>query len=245
MGHSLSDAYTRMTNGKLQLQGEHYSRMLVYLDLPQTGDETYAFTDQIMEIARQQYPDGNVFVVGNSTNSYEFKKSFAKDNVTVSIMSILIVLIVLLFTFKSAGMPVLLIMVIQGSIWLNFSIPVFTKVDLFFIAYLIVSAIQMGANIDYAIVISSRYMDLKEKMPLREAMIETLNQAFPTIITSGMILASAGYAIGSAKSSKPSRVPSASTEFTTISPAPRSTALFAHSTASMPVNSRKPRVVIS
>ncbi len=192
----LNDAAVRMRNAKLQLQGEDFSRMLIYLNLPVTGDETYAFTDRIVQVAREQYPDGRVYVVGESTNAYEFKKSFARDNITVSVMSILIVLIVLLFTFKSAGMPVLLILVIQGSIWINFSIPFFTKVDLFFIAYLIVSSIQMGANIDYAIVIASRYTEIKENMSKREAIIETMNFAFPTILTSGSILAAAGFMLG-------------------------------------------------
>ena len=192
----LDDAAQQMRNGKLQLQGEDYSRMLIYLNLPESGDETYAFTDLIAQTAQEQYPDGRIYVVGNSTNAYEFKKSFAHDNVVVSVMSILIVLVVLLFTFKSAGMPVLLILVIQGSIWINFSIPVFTHVDLFFIAYLIVSSIQMGANIDYAIVIASRYMELQHQMEPRDAIIETMNFAFPTILTSGSILASAGFILG-------------------------------------------------
>jgi hypothetical protein len=91
---------------------------------------------------------------------------------------------------------VLLIAIIQGSIWINFAIPYVRGVNLYFLSYLIVSSIQMGANIDYAIVISNRYMELKEKMPLKQAMTETLNMAFPTIITSGAMLALAGAAIG-------------------------------------------------
>ena len=114
----------------------------------------------------------------------------------VSVVSILIVLVVLLFTFKSAGMPVLLILVIQGSIWINFSVPAFTGTPLFFLSYLVVSSIQMGANIDYAIVIASRYMELKNQMDHRQAIIETMNFAFPTIITSGSILTVAGLLIG-------------------------------------------------
>ena len=114
----------------------------------------------------------------------------------VSIVSILIVLVVLLFTFKSAGMPILLILVIQGSIWINFSIPALTNTPLFFMSYLVVSSIQMGANIDYAIVIASRYQEIKNASSHRDAMIETLNFAFPTVITSGTILSVAGILIG-------------------------------------------------
>ena len=108
----------------------------------------------------------------------------------------MIVLVVLLFTFKSAGMPVLLILVIQGSIWINFSIPYILNQPLFFMSYLVVSSIQMGANIDYAIVVANRYQELKEEMDHRDAIIETMNFAFPTIITSGTILAVAGTLIG-------------------------------------------------
>ena len=107
----LHDAEVQMTSAKNQLQGETYSRMLLYLTLPVSGDETYHFTDKILEIARSYYPDEDVFLAGNSTNEYDFEKSFAVDNTVVSIVSVLIVLVVLLFTFNSAGMPLLLILV--------------------------------------------------------------------------------------------------------------------------------------
>ena len=111
--------------------------------------------------------------------------------------SILIVLAVLLFTFMSAGMPVLLIAVIEGAIWINFASPTMQKTNIvFFMSELIVSSIQMGANIDYAIVISGRFNELRDKMPKKEAIIETLNFAFPTIVTSGSMMALAGVFIG-------------------------------------------------
>ena len=192
----LDEAQTQMESAKKQLQGEDYNRVLIYLTLPESGDETYAFLDTIREIAREYYPDEELYLVGNSTVNQDFKTTFARDNVVITVVSILVVLLVLLFTFQSAGMPVLLILVIQGAIWINFSIPAMTGEPLFFMSYLVVSAIQMGANIDYAIVISSRYQDLKAKMPHREAIIETMNIAFPTILTSGSILACAGTLIG-------------------------------------------------
>ena len=170
--------------------------MLIYLNLPEGGEETYTFLDTIREIARKYYPQGNIYVVGDSSVEQDFQTSFATDNLVIMIVSILIVLVVLLFTFKSAGMPLLLILVIQGAIWINFAIPAFTKQPLFFMSYLVVSSIQMGANIDYAIVIASRYQELKNEMHHRDAIVETMNFAFHTIITSGTILAAAGTLIG-------------------------------------------------
>ena len=193
---TLMDARSQIESAKAQLQGTEYSRMLLYLTLPVSGDETYAFTDTVTAIAQKYYPGEKVYLAGDSTNEYEFEKSFAVDNKVVSIVSILIVMAVLLFTFNSAGMPVLLILVIQGCIWINFSFPTITGKYLFFLGYLIVSSIQMGANIDYAIVIASRFQETKTKMHHRDAIIETLNFAFPTIITSGSILSISGFLIG-------------------------------------------------
>ena len=89
----------------------------------------------------------------------------------------------------------LLILVIEGSIWINFSFPYLMQQNMFFMSYLVVTSIQMGANIDYAIVISSRYLELRGRMNAKEAIVEALNQAFPTILTSGTMLASAGILI--------------------------------------------------
>ena len=192
---TLADAGAKMRMGKQQLEGEAFDRMLVYLTLPEAGEETYRFTDTIRQTAQAHYPKQAVYVVGNSTNQFEFEKSFQVDNIVVSAVSILIVLLVLLFTFQSAGMPVLLILVIQGSIWMNFAYPTIAHEDVFFLTQLVVSSIQMGANIDYAIVIANRYTDNVKTMPPREAIIEAMNFAFPTIITSGTILAVSGILI--------------------------------------------------
>lgn len=193
---TLENAHTLMKVAKDQLQGENYSRILVYLNLPEEGDETFAFLDKMHDMAGVYYPEDEVLVPGESMSQYDLYKTFQVDNTVVNVVSILAVLVVLLFTFKSAGMPVLLILVIQGAIWINFSFPALQSKNLFFMSYLIVSSIQMGANIDYAIVISGRYMELKDKMSKEQAIIETMNFAFPTIVTSGTMLALAGILIG-------------------------------------------------
>lgn len=193
---TLENAHTLMKVAKDQLQGENYSRILVYLNLPEEGDETFAFLDRMHDMAGVYYPEDEVLIPGESMSQYDLYKTFQVDNTVVNVVSILAVLVVLLFTFKSAGMPVLLILVIQGAIWINFSFPALQNKPLFFMSYLIVSSIQMGANIDYAIVISGRYMELKDKMSKDQAIIETMNFAFPTIVTSGTMLAIAGILIG-------------------------------------------------
>ena len=191
----VEDLFAQLENAQLQLQNDRYSRMVIYLNLPEEGQETYDFLGKIRQIVGQYYED-DYYVVGNSTSSRDLSSSFIKDNLMISILSALFVIIVLLFTFQSAGLPMLLIVVIQGSIWINFSFPTLQNQPLYFLGYLIVNAIMMGANIDYAIVISSHYQELKAHMPHKEAIVHAMNAAFPTVFTSGTIMASSGMLIG-------------------------------------------------
>lgn len=192
---TLDDLFEQLNKAQLQLQSDKYSRLVVYLNLPEESDETLAFLDTMHALIAKYY-SSDTYIVGNSTNVKDLSSSFGEDNMLISVLSALFVVIILLFTFKSAGLPVLLIVVIQGSIWINFSVPTIQHESLYFLGYLIVNSIQMGANIDYAIVISSHYTDLKKEMRPKEAIIAALNEAFPTIFTSGTILAVAGALIG-------------------------------------------------
>ena len=192
---TLDDLFEQLNKAQLQLQSDKYSRLVVYLNLPEESDETMDFLDTMHALIAKYY-SSDTYIVGNSTNVKDLSSSFGEDNMLISVLSALFVVIILLFTFKSAGLPVLLIVVIQGSIWINFSVPTIQHESLYFLGYLIVNSIQMGANIDYAIVISSHYSDLKKEMRPKEAIITALNEAFPTIFTSGTILAVAGALIG-------------------------------------------------
>ena len=191
----VDDLQEQLDVGLEQLRGEHWSRLVFVADVPTEGDDTYALLDQIRAIAQTYYGD-DVILVGNSTNAFDLANSFASDNLKISILTALFVMVILLFTFKSAGLPILLVLTIQGSIWINFSVPVLTDTNLFFLSYLVVSSIQMGATIDYAIVITNRYLELKGSMERKQAAVEALSQSFPTILTSGTIMAVAGFLIG-------------------------------------------------
>ena len=192
----LDDLYQQLSDARKQLLGDTYTRMLISLDLPEEGEETFAFLQTIHREAERYYDADHVYLVGDSTSDYDLSVSFARDNVMISVLSVVFVIIVLLFTFQSVGLPLLLILVIQGSIWINFSFPGITRQPIFFMSYLVVTSIQMGANIDYAIVISSWYNELKGRMSRREAVIQALDLSFPTVLTSGSILSAAGFLIG-------------------------------------------------
>lgn len=195
MQEDLDKLHDQLTDGKKQLESDNHSRLVMNLNIPEDGDETFEFLDNVRETAERFYGD-DVVLVGNATSNRDLADSFAHDNLMITILSIVFVLIVLFFTFQSAGLPLILILVIQGSIWINFSFPTVFDSPIFFMSYLVVSSIQMGANIDYAIVITNRYTELRRFTNKYDAIKQSLNLAFPTVFTSGTILASAGFAIG-------------------------------------------------
>jgi len=191
----IRDMHKSVADARQQLEGETYSRLLFTMSGPVEGEETFATIDKVREIAQKYYHE--VYVVGDSTSDYDLSKSFLTDNMKISIMTALFVAIILLFTFNSYSIPIILVATIQSSIWINFSVPYLTGSSLFFLSYLVVSSIQMGATIDYAIVITSRYTELRKTISdKKKAVIETLDQSFATIITSGSIMTLAGFVIG-------------------------------------------------
>lgn len=190
----LEEMYDDLIDGERQLHTKDYSRIILFLNLPVESEETYDYLTVIKGVIGKYYTES--YFVGETAKDKDFSAAFSEDNMLISILTIVFVVAILLMTFKSVALPLLLILVIQGSIWINFSFPTILHSNLYFLAYLIVSAIMMGANIDYAIVTTSRFMEFKDKMPKKDAIIETMNLAFPTIITSGLMMVIAGILIG-------------------------------------------------
>ncbi len=185
---------TTLDDGKEQLIGERYSRLVFNIDGPEEGEETFAMIERLTPIVKEIYPDA--IFAGSSMSSYDLNESFSFDNLLITMLTIAFIYIILAFTFRSFGIPIVLVLVIQGAIFINFSFPFIMGKNLFFFTYLIVSSIQMGATIDYAILLTNRFRQLKLQKPKRDAMIEAVSGAFPTVFTSGTIMCVAGFLIG-------------------------------------------------
>ena len=179
---------------KKQLVGENWCRLLFVIDGAVESDETFDLIERMLADIKGAFPEA-VFA-GNSMSAYDLNESFAGDNLKVSLFTVIFVFIILMFTFRSFGLPILLTLTIQGAIFVNFAYYVIADINLFFFVYLIISAIQMGATIDYAIVITNRFKELKPTVGKREALATAISDAFPTLLTSGLIMASAGFLIG-------------------------------------------------
>lgn len=176
------------------LESDNYSRFILNLAMPVEGEDVYELIEDIRNISEEYYND--VKLVGNTINAIDLESSFTSDNMIITAMTIIFVAIILLFPFKSIWTTLLLIFTIEGSILINFGIVTLLGKEIFFMSYIVVSAIQMGATIDYAIVIASRYKQLRVKYDKSISVIKTLEDSLPAVITSGLILLIAGFLIG-------------------------------------------------
>ena len=184
-----------LERGEAQLRGENWDRMVITADVPIEGDESVALVNALRSLADGRYGEGACLVIGDVTSAKELADTFNGDSLLINLLTIAFVFIILIFTFRSVVGAALLVFVIQGSIWINFTFPYLTHTRASFVTNMIVSAIQMGATIDYAIVIMSRYLDLKKLHPPQEAMARAVNESFPTVMTSGTIMTVAGILI--------------------------------------------------
>lgn len=191
----LVNSYQTTLNSKIGLlESQNYSRFILTLKTPIEGNESYELIDEIKNTTSLYYDD--VYLVGESVSAKDLNDSFTQDNVVINCVTVFFILLILLITFKSLPVAILLVLTIEGSILLNFGFATLFGSKIFFISYIIISAILMGATIDYAIVLTNRYLQLRQKEDIQEALTGAIKITLPTIVTSGFILTIAGFLIG-------------------------------------------------
>ncbi len=177
-----------------QLVGKNYSRLVFNIAAPTESKQTFELIERLGPKIKAMCADA--IFAGASMSAYDLNSSFSSDNIMISLLTVLFIYLILAVTFRSPLIPAVLVLVIQGAIFLNFSLPVVMGNNLFFFTYLIVSAIQMGATIDYAILITNRYRSLAAHTDSRTAIVDAVAGAFPTVFTSGSIMSVAGFLVG-------------------------------------------------
>ena len=180
---------------------DNYARIIIYTDTPSEGEIAFATVDNIGEKAGTYYGD-EVYMAGASANTNDMKNVVGHDKSIVNLLAILAIFVVLLLTFRSALLPLILLLTIETGIWFNLAIPYFSGISIFFMGYLIISSVQLGATVDYAILLSTNYMRLRRLLPKREAISAALGQSFRPILISGSILATAGFTLSATSSTQ-------------------------------------------
>lgn len=186
------DQVKQISFAKANLESENYSRITFNINGGVEDDDVFELVKTLKSGVSDFYEER--YITGESVVCYEMSEYFMKDNLMVCLFTDLFILVILLITFRNISLPIILILAIQGGIFINFAIPFLSKTSISFIGYLIISAIQMGATIDYAIVLTNRYRGIRKDFTDRyDAMAAATNAVFPTILTSGVILTATGF----------------------------------------------------
>lgn len=177
------------------LRSENYSRFILTVDTPEEGEDAFSVVETVRSAVSEVYGD-EYLMCGTSVNNYDMRESITSDNATVNLLAVIAIALVLLFTFKSLSIPLILLITIETSIWINLSIPYFTGAPICYIGYLVINTVQLGATVDYAILYTDHYIKNRKTLPVRDAIQQTVAETSKSILTSAIILTLAGTMIG-------------------------------------------------
>lgn len=178
-----------------RLESEEYSRMVLTVQAEYEGQTAFDIVEEIREVADGYYPDA-AYLAGESASTYDLMNTITEDNLRVNLISVGAVFLVLALTFKSLIIPFILVLSIETAVWINLSIPYFNGTTLFYFSYLIVGAIHLGATVDYAILLTSRYLENRASLQKKEAVQETISNVTVSVLTSGSAIVVVGSLLG-------------------------------------------------
>lgn len=175
-----------------QFYSENYSRIILHTDAGPEGEAAFSLVESVQETAASYYGD-DAYSLGESVTLYDMRNVVQDDNKLVNLLTIIAIAIVLLVSFKSVSIPLVLLLTIQSAVWINLSVPYFTDTPLVYVGYLIVSTVQLAATVDYAILLMEAYKDHRKEMSALEAIKKTIDEKIFSIAISASILSSVGF----------------------------------------------------
>ena len=177
-----------------QLISHGWSRLVVSMDVQTESKDAYALVPQVRDTVARHYGDG-YRLVGTTVSTYDLRDVVRADTGKVRLFSIGSIALVLLIVFRSITIPVVVLLAIEISIWLNLAVPYVTGDTINYIGYLVIEAVQLGAAVDYGIIYTREYLDQRRRHGPREATRLSIQHSAITILTSATILISAGFAV--------------------------------------------------
>ncbi|BCR35858.1 efflux RND transporter permease subunit [Mariniplasma anaerobium] len=179
---------------KAQFIGQNYTRFIIYTTVREESELLYQFQDELVDIVSSQYDD--YYMVGMHQATANIKDLITSDTLMITFASMIAIFIILLITFRSFVIPIILVLLIQSAIWMNLSVLYLQGVSTIYIGYLVVMAIQLGATIDYAVLMTNRYVNYRKSFEPFEAIDKSYQKSFITIMISASVLAAAGFIEG-------------------------------------------------
>ncbi|MCK9350384.1 MAG: MMPL family transporter [Clostridiales bacterium] len=178
-----------------QLISDHYSRLILVAESPAESPETYELAEQIRTMADEVYPDGGTHLAGANFVLLDMKTTINQDLGIVNGLAIAAIALVIMIAFRSLALPILLVLTIELSVWINLAIPYLAGTPLNFIGYLVISTVQLGATVDYGILMAQHYLDHRQFLDRKEATKKTVQTVAGSIIPPALILAAAGFTL--------------------------------------------------
>lgn len=191
---SMQDEFDTSYDAFANFESENYIRIIFNFDLARSGEDSFGAINEISNYLYGEYDDTNL--VSETFVYSQIKNVFNQDIITVNIISFVAILLIIAVTFKSAFTPILLTLLIQGAIWVTMGISTLMGNEIFFICYMVVMCVQMGATIDYGILLTSNYINNRKKYSVKDSMSLALSSSISTILTSGSILVLSTLIIG-------------------------------------------------
>lgn len=177
-----------------EFYSEHYCRIIVYTDTPEESETAFAVVKEIQNKTKSYYAD-QFYSCGQSANLLDMKNVIEADSFLVNLIAIAAIGLVLILTFRSISLPLILLFTIETAIWINLSIPYFYGNPICYIGFLVINTVQLGATVDYAILLTDRYRVLRREHPKKESMLLTYGETFHSILISAVILSTAGFVV--------------------------------------------------
>lgn len=191
----LNQAETLLNTANSTFNGAHYARALLSLNLAISSPYAHDAVQQIETILHKYYGQDGA-LSGMLVAMDDIATSFTGDMTRVSLITIGLVFLIVMISFRSLVIPAMLVCLIQGAVYINMAFSGLVDGSVFFMCYLICVALQMGATIDYGILLTSHYRECRSTLPPREAVAQAMQMSLQTILTSGLALITAGFAVG-------------------------------------------------
>ena len=187
VAEQFESAKVTMEEGLAQLVGEDHSRMVIALNYEVESEAIYAFYDSFNSMLESTLSH-EYYLVGMTAMSYEVSQSFEEEYRIISIVTAVAVLLVVWFTFKKFFISLLLIGVIECAVFSMMSVMVLIDLPMYFIPLILVQCILMGSMIDYGILFTTYYMEVRKEFGVEEALPEVMRRATHSILTSSLLI---------------------------------------------------------
>ena len=190
------DLKDQLNDGKAQLIGPTHSLMMLETSLPLGGEETTAWINDLQESFDENLA-GRTYLIGNSPMNIEMQGNFGRERLTIELLTAAAIFLVVAVTFRTLVIPLLLVSLVQCGVFLTIMTTWLLGYSIYYLAVVIVQCILMGATVDYAILYTNYYRELRRMLPVSEAVASAYKNALPTILTSSLFMVLATGVIGS------------------------------------------------